>query len=239
MGRGSSISERARKKILEYFKNNVPQRQIVKTLQISSSTAQNIIKRFRETGEISGHKGQVEKCSMVRRVKIWQSCWKSRTPWRETSTKEEGDFPAYYQRSVKKPASLMVWRCISAYGMGSLHDLEGTMNAERYKKVLEQHMLPSRRRVFQQNNAKPHTAAITTAWLCSRRVWVLNWPAWSADISPIENIWCIIKWKTCQRWPRTPETHNLDAQMSSNCFEKKRRCYTMVNMPQSQLFWDM
>ncbi len=31
--------------------------------------------------------------------------------------------------------------------------------------------------VFQQDNAKPHTAAITTAWLRSRRVRVLNWPA--------------------------------------------------------------
>ncbi len=46
--------------------------------------------------------------------------------------KEEGDLPACYQRSVQKPASLMVWGCISAYGMGSLHVLEGTMNAERY-----------------------------------------------------------------------------------------------------------
>ncbi len=45
--------------------------------------------------------------------------------------------------------------CISAYGMGSLHVLEGTMNAERYIKVLEQHMLPSRQRLFQQDNAKP------------------------------------------------------------------------------------
>jgi len=34
---------------------------------------------------------------------------------------------------------------------------------------------------------------------------------------------------------KTPETHNLVAQTSSNCFEKKRRCYTMVNMPPSQL----
>ncbi len=57
---------------------------------------------------------------------------------------KEGDLPACYQRSVQKPASLMVWACISAYGMGSLHVLEGTMNAERYIKVLEQHMLPSR-----------------------------------------------------------------------------------------------
>ncbi len=43
-----------------------------------------------------------------------------------------------------KPASLMVWGCISVYGMGSLHVLEGTMNVERYIKVLEQPMLPSR-----------------------------------------------------------------------------------------------
>ncbi len=92
---------------------------------------------------------------------------------------------------------------ISAYGMGSLHVLEGTMNAERYIKVLEQHMLPSRWHVFQQDNAEPHTAAITTAWLRSRRVRVLNWPACSPDLSPIENIWCIIKRKIHQRRPRT------------------------------------
>ncbi len=104
----------------------------------------------------------------------------------------------------------MVWGCISAYGMGSLHVLEGTMNAERYIKVLEQHILPSKLRlfqgrpcVFQQDNAKPHTVAITTAWLRSRRVRVLNWPACSPALSPIENIWRIIKLKIRQRRPQT------------------------------------
>ncbi len=115
--------------------------------------------------------------------------------------KEERDLPAYYQRSVQKPASLMVWGCISAYGMGSLHVLEGTMNAERYIKVLEQHMLPSRRRVFSRTMQNHITAAITTAWLRSRRVRVEL--ACSPDLSPIEKIWCINKWEIHQRWPQT------------------------------------
>ncbi len=58
--------------------------------------------------------------------------------------KEEGDLSTCYRCSVQKPASLVVWGGISVYDMGSLHVLEGTMNAERYIKVFEQHMLPSR-----------------------------------------------------------------------------------------------
>ncbi len=57
MSRGYLICERVRKTIVENFKNNVLQRQITKALLISSSTAHNIIKRFRETGEISVRKG--------------------------------------------------------------------------------------------------------------------------------------------------------------------------------------
>ncbi len=49
MGRGSPICERVRKKIVENFKCNVPQRQIAKALEISSSTVHNI--RAKEEGD--------------------------------------------------------------------------------------------------------------------------------------------------------------------------------------------
>ncbi len=68
-------------------------------------------------------------------------------------TKEDKDNPSCYQRSVQKPASLMIWGCMSAWGMGSLHIWKGTINAERYIQVLEQHMLPSRRRPFREDLA--------------------------------------------------------------------------------------
>ncbi len=44
MGRGSPICERVCKKIVEYLKNKISQRQIAKAMQISSSTVYNIIK---------------------------------------------------------------------------------------------------------------------------------------------------------------------------------------------------
>uniref|UniRef100_A0AAY5KL34 Tc1-like transposase DDE domain-containing protein n=1 Tax=Esox lucius TaxID=8010 RepID=A0AAY5KL34_ESOLU len=107
-------------------------------------------------------------------------------------TKEERDHPACYQCAVQKPTS------------------KATINAEQNIQVLEQHMLPSRQCVFQgrpclfqRDNAKPHSARITTAWLHSKRVWVLNWPACSPDLSPIEIIWCIMKTKNT-----TKETRN-------------------------------
>ncbi len=55
----------------------------------------------------------------------------------------------------------------------------------------------------QECRSLPHTASITTAWLHSRKVRVLNWPACSPDLSPIENIWRIIKRKIRQRRPQT------------------------------------
>ncbi|MDF4264906.1 helix-turn-helix domain containing protein, partial [Vibrio parahaemolyticus] len=61
MGRGSPLSEQMRELIVEQFKNNIPQRAIARNLGISSSTVRNIVKRFRESGEITARKQQGRK----------------------------------------------------------------------------------------------------------------------------------------------------------------------------------
>ena len=61
LGRGSPVCQQIREKIIEMFKNNVPQRKIGRDLDISHSTVHNIIKRFKESGGISVRKGQGRK----------------------------------------------------------------------------------------------------------------------------------------------------------------------------------
>ncbi len=61
MGRGSPVCQQIREKIIEMFKNNVPQRKIGRDLDILPSTVQNIIKKFKESGGISVRKRQGRK----------------------------------------------------------------------------------------------------------------------------------------------------------------------------------
>ncbi len=58
---GSPVCQQIREKIIEMFKNNVPQRKMGRDLDISPSTVHNIIKRFKESGVISVRKEQGRK----------------------------------------------------------------------------------------------------------------------------------------------------------------------------------
>ena len=90
---------------------------------------------------------------------------------------------------------VMVWAAISFDHKSPLVVIEGNMTALRYiAQVLRPTLLPllaQHRDVitFQLDNARPHTARITMAFLGEHGVNVLPWPAYSPDMSPIEHLW--------------------------------------------------
>ena len=59
--------------------------------------------------------------------------------------------------------------------------------------------------IFQQDLAPAHTAKSTKTWFNNHGTSVLDWPANSLDLNPIENLWCII-----QRKVRDSRPNNTD-----------------------------
>ncbi len=97
----------------------------------------------------------------------------------------------------------MIWGAMSSAGVGPLCFLKTNVTAPVYQEILEHFMLPCADQlfkdadfIFQQDFAPAHTAKSTKSWLNDHGVGVLDWPANSPDLNPIDNLLSRGKWET-------------------------------------------
>ena len=86
---------------------------------------------------------------------------------------KEGYRPDLYgekNNSVKSRFKVMVWGCITWYGIGTLSFVDGNIDAEKYLATLEENLWPVTARHFPtageifQDVAPVHTANIVKTW---------------------------------------------------------------------------
>lgn len=135
-------------------------------------------------------------------------------------------------KSLQK--GVMVWGCISSYGVGKIVMLEGKVNATVYLKLLSEVIIPEGKRligddfILQQDNAPIHTAKIVTEYLKNQHAHVLEWPPQSPDLSPIENVWDLLKSRIAAKEPRNiNELKSCIKDVWENITSEECRKYTL------------
>ena len=122
--------------------------------------------------------------------------------------KFNGDGPdafSYYWHTVFKEdevfskrqnggVSVIIWGCFSLRGKAPLVFLDEKQDSGKYTTMFERHMVPwtdtvhPNNWISQQDNALIHASRHSIKWFTKKAIFLLEWPARSPDLNPIENL---------------------------------------------------
>lgn len=118
----------------------------------------------------------------------------------------------------------------------------GALSASRYiTEILEDHVVPYMGYIgdnFQlmHDNARPHVARIVTQYLEEVGIRVMQWPARSPDLNPIEHMWDTLKQKVRARDPAPTNLEDLETAIRE---EWNRIPQGTINVLIRSLKWQM
>ena len=99
----------------------------------------------------------------------------------------------------------MVFGAINIHGQVLLEFIDKNLNSEKYIILIKKKLLPILYNLYNgnnffiiQDNAPCYVSKKTLEFLDENEVHYLDWPAHSADLNPIENVWALLSQKVYQ-----------------------------------------
>jgi len=112
--------------------------------------------------------------------------------------------PEYCVHKLPHPVKVNVWAAFCASGQGYCYIFNEKLDKHLYKRILASHLLPSARLHFSlapplveqwyllQDNDPKLTSGLISTWLHENGVTCIDFPAWSPDLNPMENLWHVM-----------------------------------------------
>ena len=107
--------------------------------------------------------------------------------------------PDYCVDQDPHPVKVSAWACFSGHGLGYMNIFNENMNAKMLQGILGTHLVESaelhfdiehaERWWFLQDNAPQHKSVLVRTWLFNHGIQCLDFPPYSPDLNPIENLW--------------------------------------------------
>jgi hypothetical protein len=113
--------------------------------------------------------------------------------------KGEANNTAYCVQKLPHPVKLNVWGCFCGRGLGYCYIFNENMNGKLLKKILGSHLIESAHLHYEQDppelwhllqdNDPKHKSVLVRTWLFNHGISMLDFPPYSPDLNPIENLW--------------------------------------------------
>ena len=143
--------------------------------------------------------------------------------------------------------SLMMWGCMLWDGVGYACKIDGKMDGDLYVQILDVNLQASidfynktkDDIIFQQDNDPKHKCKKASKWFQDHEYNVIQWPAQSPDLNPIEHLWGILKRRLAgyeqeprgmlELWDRVQvEWDRIEPEVCQNPIESMTRCVEEV-----------